>query len=183
MARMERFYAAAKEVALLDGEFWECGVYRGASAKVLVEILRSSPRPLRLFDTFQGFAGVSAIDGGHKDGLMSYSDIEDIRKFLDADFVTIYPGPVPTRFAGLEESKIAFANLDMDLYQPTRDALAFILPRMIKGGIIIIDDCGAEEFPGVELAVREIVGDHYSKIGSPHGDFAGITCWQGKIRT
>jgi O-methyltransferase len=185
--RLEKLYDAAVEASALDGEFWECGTFKGGSARLLAEVLRNRPRPLRLFDTFGGFANVSTKDKpedwGHLvNGAMCYDNVEDVRAFVAADFVEIYPGPVPTRFPGLEGSKIAFANLDMDLYQPTKAALDFILPRLVKGGIIVIDDCGAKEYPGVETAVTEAVGmDGFKKTSRLNTEGTHIV-WQGQIR-
>jgi O-methyltransferase len=183
---MRRLYDVAVEASSLNGEFWECGTYKGGSARLLAEVLRPRPRPLRLFDTFSGFADITANDKPDKlsymyEGRMSYTDMEDVRSFVNADFVEIYPGPIPTKFIGLEESRIAFANLDVDLYQPTKDALGFILPRMVKGGIIIIDDCGANEYPGVEMAVTETVGTGGFKKTQSTGTWRE-TVWQGEIR-
>jgi O-methyltransferase len=155
--RARSLYKAAEEAVPLDGEFWECGVYKGGSARMLAELLRAKPRPLRLFDTFAGFSGVIPEDGIHNfNGRIAWTDIEDVRKFVDADFLSIYVGAIPSGFAGLEDSRIAFANVDVDLYHATKEALKFILPRMVKGGIVIIDDCGDPDYPGVGLAVAEI---------------------------
>jgi hypothetical protein len=67
----------------------------------------------------------------------------------------LYPGLIPTTFAGLESSKIAFAHVDVDLYAPTKAALEFILPRMVEHGIVVIDDYGDPHYPGVATAVDE----------------------------
>lgn len=66
-------------------------------------------------------------------------------------------------FKDLPESgvpgKIAFAFLDGDFYESIRDSLKLTLPRMQKGGTIIIDDYAREALPGVAKAVHEIFGD------------------------
>ena len=165
IGRARSLYEAAKAATAVEGEFWECGTYRGGSARMLAEVLRDKPRTLRLFDTFHGFEGVSPKDGGgHPNGAMAYGDIEDIKRFIAADFVSVHHGAIPSGFTGLEDSRIAFLNLDVDLYQPTRDALKFILPRMAKGGTIIIDDYGDMGFPGVKTAVEEVVGKGRAKM-------------------
>lgn len=158
--RAERLWSSAnKALATPGGEFWECGVYRGGSASLLAEVLRDFPRPLRLFDTFRGFAGVSEQDREDvRNGRMFYSEdvVEDVRRFVEAEFVSIHPGAIPQGFAGLENSKIAFVNLDVDLYWPTREALSFILPRMVPGGVIVVDDYDDPDWPGVAKAINEL---------------------------
>lgn len=153
-------YGAARGVAHLDGEFWECGVYKGGSAKLLTDVLDASPRPLRLFDTFRGFLNVGPFDrDGVQDGRMFYSEnaIQDVLWYLKSSFVSIHTGPIPQSFVGLEDRRIAFANVDVDLYRPTCDALGFILPRIVSGGVIIVDDYGDPDWPGVARAVDEMV--------------------------
>ena len=157
--RASGLFEAAKEALAVDGEFWECGVYRGGSARILADLLRDRPRPLRLFDTFSGFHGVTRSDRpGVSDGHLFYSEdaAEEVRRFLDADFVSIYKASIPKGFEGLESARIAFANIDVDLYKPTRDALRFILPRMVKGGRIVVDDYDDPDWPGVTQAVNEL---------------------------
>jgi len=180
--RAKKLYEAALTALELDGEFWECGVYQGGSAEMLLSIVTAKFRPFRLFDTFTGFTGITDADkpkgwNHMREGNMAAS-LDSVRARLGST-PTFYPGAIPKTFKGLEGSRIAFANIDVDLYQPTRDALAFILPRMVPGGTIIIDDCGAEEWPGVEKAVREIAGDNYSK--SRCSCVGWKPMWQGRI--
>jgi len=186
-ARAKRLYELAESVLHLDGEFWECGCYRGGSARLLAELLRGNPRPLRLFDTFKGFADVTPDDGPgdwKQNGQMFYSAdaAEDVRQFVAADFVTVHPGAVPAGFVGLENSKIAFAYLDMDLYVPTREAMRFILPRMALGGVIVLDDCGDAGWPGVEKAALEMKGDLVLEKFSSLCPWNSDIGWQGVIR-
>src|SRR5208282_5220870 len=46
-----------------------------------------------------------------------------------------------------------------DLYLSTRDALAFIAPRLVSGGVIVFDDYGGYDSPGVTKAVNELLED------------------------
>jgi hypothetical protein len=48
--------------------------------------------------------------------------------------------------------------LDVDLYEPTRAALAAFVPRMPKGAIVVFDELNAETFPGETMAADEILG-------------------------
>lgn len=138
------------------GEFWECGVYRGGSARLLAEVIKPAPRTLRLFDTFHGLPAPSGFDT-HREGEFKAS-MWDATEFLPYDFIRIHPGVIPESFRGLEDSEIAFCHLDLDLYLSTRDALAFVWPRLANGGAIVIDDYeweGDNGCPGVKKAVDE----------------------------
>jgi O-methyltransferase len=157
--RARGLFDMAQKALALDGEFWECGVYKGGSARLIAEVLKDRPRTFRLFDTFRGFAGVGPRDRAQAfEGQMFYSEnaVQDVKEFVGAEFVKIHPGVIPESFKGLENSKIAFVNLDVDLYKPTREALAFILPRMVKGGVIVVDDYNDPDWPGVTAAINEL---------------------------
>lgn len=146
----------ATECLSVKGEFWECGVYRGGSARLLAEVVRQNPRPLRLFDTFNGLPAPSGFDT-HREGEFKAS-IWDAAEFLPYEFISLHPGEVPSSFEGLEGSRIAFCHLDMDLYQSTKDALQFIWPRLLPGGAVVVDDYeweGDIGCPGVKRAVAE----------------------------
>jgi hypothetical protein len=157
----ERMYTLLGYVAAccdLKGEFWECGVFNGGSARVLAEALRElrRKRTLRLFDTFSGFPGVAPQDGDYpRIGMFNETSVESVRKYVDASFASLHQGIIPETFKGLENTKIAFAHLDMDLYEPTKASLEFVLPRLLKGGVVIIDDYGDSHYPGVAAAVDQ----------------------------
>ena len=73
-------------------------------------------------------------------------------------FVSLNKGWIPTVFdgvAGLVDRRFALVHIDVDLYEPTRDSLAFFGPRMSDDGLIVIDDYGSANFPGSKAAVDE----------------------------
>jgi hypothetical protein len=47
--------------------------------------------------------------------------------------------------------------VDLDLYEGTKQALKFLLPRMNKGGIIAIDDYYSKSWIGVKKSVLEFI--------------------------
>ena len=53
-----------------------------------------------------------------------------------------------------------FINLDMDLYEPTKHVLNNLPKRMVKGGIIIFDEYGYEQWPGATKAADEFIKKH-----------------------
>jgi O-methyltransferase len=162
--RARSLYSNAGDAASLQGEFWECGVFRGGSARILAEVLRYRPRHLRLFDTFSGFPNINSEDGTYpKKGMFTATSVEDVRGFVNADFAILHPGTIPDTFAGLEDSRIAFAHIDVDLYEPTKAALEFVLPRMVEGGVVIVDDFADSHWPGAAKAVVEIAVDRFHK--------------------
>jgi O-methyltransferase len=52
---------------------------------------------------------------------------------------------------------IAFAFLDGDFYESIYDSLKLVLPRMQKGGTIVVDDYAREALPGAAKAVTALL--------------------------
>ena len=53
---------------------------------------------------------------------------------------------------------IAFAYLDMDIYEPTKSTLEAILPYLTKGSIIGFDEMNWDICPGPTRALDEVIG-------------------------
>src|SRR5581483_4852058 len=75
-------------------------------------------------------------------------------------FVQIHPGWIPTRFHEVEAESFSLVTVDVDLYEPTRDALRYFYPKLRKGGFLYCDDYGYETFPGAKLAVDEYLKEY-----------------------
>ncbi|HEX3704868.1 MAG TPA: TylF/MycF/NovP-related O-methyltransferase, partial [Vicinamibacterales bacterium] len=48
-------------------------------------------------------------------------------------------------------------HIDVDLYEPTRDSIAFLYERMNPGGIVVCDDYGFMTCPGATKAIDEFL--------------------------
>lgn len=166
----------------LPGDVAELGCFRGGSAKVLFRYTASAH--LWLFDTFAGIPADDAQPGGHhKVGEFACAE-EDVRAFLlagepEGDWrkprLTIRRGVFPesigdngdphdglafdgVAFGGVERHegvRFRLVHLDADTYQSTAAALAYFAPRMVKGGVIVLDDLGWWACPGVGRACHE----------------------------
>lgn len=143
------------------GVFLECGVYRGGTARLLAEILgrRAANRRLHLFDTFTGMPETSPIDL-HRKGDFADTSLSAVQDFVGHSAITDYhPGLIPDTFSGLQDMKIAYAHVDVDIYRSVRDCCEFIYPRLSAGGIMIFDDYGFPSCPGARRAVDEFFAD------------------------
>ena len=45
--------------------------------------------------------------------------------------------------------------MDLDLYKPTLSALKFLYPKVVNGGIVILDEYAMETFPGESKAFED----------------------------
>ena len=121
----------------IDGEFAECGCWKGHSAYIISKILvrHRFSKSFHIFDSFEG--GLSDKTSEDLSGCARHtkeeaefeknwfsSTIDDLKKALTSfDFIEIYKGWIPDRFHEVESKKFAFVHIDVDLYQPTLDSL------------------------------------------------------------
>lgn len=50
---------------------------------------------------------------------------------------------------------ISLLYLDFDLYEPTKAALQYLLPRVVRGGVVAFDELNSAHFPGETVAFME----------------------------
>lgn len=142
----------------LDGETLECGVYRGGTALLAAETLHASEaaRPLHLFDTFEGLPGGTPGLDRFEGGDLGDTSVEAVQALLDPyRFVRIHRGYIPQTFQGLDIERIAWAHIDVDLFQSVRDCIEYTYPRLVRGGYLIFDDYGFPSCVGARRAVDE----------------------------
>lgn len=142
-----------------DGAVYELGVYKGGSARLIRDALQAAGRGrmFRLFDTFEGMKVANEELGDrHRAGDFSETSLKEVKAFVgEADWIDYRQGWVPETFVGLDDDKIAFAHIDLDLHTPIADAISFIYPRMVRGGMMVFDDYGFPSTPGARKAIDE----------------------------
>lgn len=148
-------YSLAKQALHVAGEFWECGVYKGGTALVLAKVVsKTKGKKLRLFDSFEGMPATDPNLDYHNEGDFSDNSLSAVRQRVgDDSFVEFHPGFIPKTFNDLGGREIAFAHVDVDIYQSVLDCCEFIYPRLSPGGVLIFDDYGFPSCPGARAAV------------------------------
>ena len=155
----------ARECLDVPGDFVELGCYEGDTSLLLAEILKRSEsgKKLWIYDSFEGLPDKtqedeSALGVDFKKGELFTTKRAVKLRFLKANL----PVPVIKKawFEDLDAEKdlpekIAFAFLDGDLYQSIKTSLELVMPKMAKGGVIIVHDYHNEQLPGVTQAVDE----------------------------
>lgn len=148
----------------LEGDFAECGVYKGGTAFMTAYTLRSNSvldKQVHLFDTFVGMPSFAELGiDGHKEGDFGDVSLNEVKQFLsEFPFVFFHPGVLPDTLSDVRDSRFAYVHVDVDLYDTTMELCNFFYDRMVRGGIMIFDDYG---FPGYELAERKAVDEFFS---------------------
>ena len=152
------YILARQALATLDGEVWECGVYKGGTAAMLARLVADGGRgqALRLFDTFAGMPATDAARDLHQAGDFADTSLESVRACVGAhENLHFHAGFIPASFAGLDGTRIALAHIDVDIYRSVHDCLDFIWPRLQVGGFCVLDDYGFPTCPGARAAADE----------------------------
>src|SRR5262249_23340828 len=147
----------------LKGDLVECGVFRGASAYILAKAIARSRKCLHLFDSFAGLSPPDPeLDGSHwhsGDLACHFAEVaQNLKQY--ASRVVFHAGWIPEKFSEVSEKRFCFVHVDVDLYQPTHDTLAFFGPRVVPGGLIVCDDYGFETCPGARQAMDEYAAEN-----------------------
>jgi len=139
------------------GDVWECGVFKGGTSRMMHAVLEQEGdlRPQHLFDTFEGMPETDPDLDTHKEGHFTETSFAHVKSVLPFNNVNFHKGFIPDTFEGMEDHKIAFLHLDVDIYKSTLDCLEFIWERMGSGGIIVTDDYGFHQTQGGQKAFQE----------------------------
>lgn len=150
--RLHTVLWAAKQVKDLPGDFVECGVNRGGLSRAILEYIDLS-KPLRKFyllDTFEGF-DPKVLTEVEKKRLNRFSNYENTYEEVKGTFssfpnVKIIKGTVPNTLNQVDTERVSYLSIDMNCVGPEIAALDFFWPKMVKGGIIVLDDYCYDNF-------------------------------------
>lgn len=184
VSNMFALYKAVEYIVRNDipGGFAECGVWRGGSAMTVALTLlaqNAAARDIYLFDTFAGMTpagpedvlirtGESASEIERKKGdsrdhwIVAYASLEEVQENMRS---TGYPweklhfiqGDVARTLETTETGPLSLVRLDTDWYDSTLQELKILYPRLVSGGVLIIDDYGS--WAGARKAVDEFVAE------------------------
>ena len=160
--RMFQLWHMMGEAAKLpDGNILEVGCAFGGSGLVIAVRARIAglTSAIILCDTFAGLVKTGEHDT-LKDGDMHGPDGPhqiEVTQFIGnqgLDGVNVVQGVFPEKY-NLADSCFRFVHIDVDIYQSMKDAFEAVWPRMVPGGIVVLDDYGEASCPGVTKFVEE----------------------------
>ncbi|MDP3332333.1 MAG: TylF/MycF/NovP-related O-methyltransferase [Methylococcaceae bacterium] len=157
----------------IQGDTAECGVYKGCSSYAILQSNKHSKikRWHHVFDSFEGLSLPSDKDNDYwTPGDLSISEKIVEKNLAEFDGVTLYKGWIPSRFNEVSDRQFSFVHVDVDLYQPTFDSLAFFYDRLAKGAIFLCDDYGFDSCVGATTAIDDFLKSKPEKmIALPDG--------------
>ncbi len=191
LGKLLAHYELYKQTAELPGAIVECGVFKGASlarfAMFRALLGNAFSKPIVAFDAFGPFpateyqpdqphrerfiaaAGGESISTDQLQQVLAHKRCEQNIELIAGD-ITI---TVPDYVANNPQFEIALLNLDTDLYEPAQTILEHLYPRIVPGGILILDDYGV--FPGETQAVDEYF--HGQPIQIKQFPFSATPCY------
>lgn len=132
---------AAKRALAFEGDFVECGTYKGTSARIIADYVdfASLDRRFYLYDLFE-----HSDDMDHHDMPAHGKDLfgQVKKRFADLKNFTVIQGEVPKSFAQAVPEKIAFLHIDMNNADAEIGALDEMFDKVTPGAGIILDDYG-----------------------------------------
>lgn len=168
----------------LPGDFAECGVWRGGSVMAMAHALKElgvTDRRIWLYDTYAGMtaptpedveaatgttaetmlASTATGDGNNVWCIAGREDVEENVRSTGYPFerFTFVEGDVAQTLKIEIPDSIALLRLDTDWYESTRISLETLYPRLVVGGVCILDDYGHWQ------GARKAVDDYFAERG------------------
>ena len=171
----------------IPGDIVECGVWKGGSLMIIAKTLinlKNQEKEIFLFDTFEGMTKPKEFDipsSGRFDALdifeklktgddssnWSKADLNEVKNNLystgyNKEKFHFIKGKVESTLPQFAPEKISILRLDTDWYESTLYVLIHLFPKLVKGGVLIIDDYGY--WKGSKKAVDEYFAKNTTKI-------------------
>ncbi len=141
---------AATQVQQLPGAFVDCGVCGGMCARAVIHYLdfQKLHKPYYLLDTFTGldarYSTAAEMEKNERLGYPRHTELyEKVKSTFHAfPFVTLIKGVVPETLPQVTAQQVCYLSIDMNCVMPEVSALEYFWPKLVPGGIIILDDYG-----------------------------------------
>ena len=167
----------------VKGSIVECGVFGGSSLFTFAHLSgiyepSNYHRKIIGFDTFEGMVEPTFYDVNYNNksakkmfdehvekkidfAMCSLEDVKkNIRENTNINNIFLIKGKVENTLRNIKKlpKKISILRLDTDFYESTKIELEVLFPRLVKGGVLIIDDYGF--WKGAKKAVDEYFSDY-----------------------
>lgn len=177
-------YYLLREASRREGEVVELGCYRGLTGVILQKTIEqfAPKKELFLFDSFEGLPekreedllSVEVSKAVSRDNKQigagwfktSCESVYDSFAAFGAKKPIVVPGWFSDTVPKMLPKTICFAHLDGDFYSSIYDSLNGVYPRLVEGGIVVVDDyCDPTKhekinaYPGVKRACDAFLRD------------------------
>lgn len=149
------------------GSFMEFGIFQGAWIDRLYQMTERAglvDRPVYGFDSFQGLSAPHPqFDTAFwKEGMYAASKqlVEQNVRAVERPRIRLVEGWFRDSLktpSALAIGEVAFARIDCDIYEPAKECLEYLAPRLSHGSILVFDDWTHDFGYGEGLAFAEWV--------------------------
>lgn len=141
---------AATHAAKLDGDFVECGVNTGIYSLAACRYINFNKldKDFWLFDTFAGVPETHMSPEERstevEKSAARYSECYDLvrNNFAPYPRAHLVRGTVPETLTSVPIDRVAYLSIDMNIVLPERAAIEYFWPKLVPGGIVVLDDYG-----------------------------------------
>ncbi|HEY2481988.1 MAG TPA: TylF/MycF/NovP-related O-methyltransferase [Caulobacteraceae bacterium] len=160
--RCYELYQLGRDVAHIQGDVLEVGVWRGGTGALLAAAANRWKPGARVWlcDTFEGVVKAGEHDPAYEGGEHSDTSketVEALTSELGLDNVVVLAGAFPDETASaVNDRQIALCHVDVDVYQSASEIVSWAYPRMPSGAILVFDDYGFSTCKGVTRLVEEL---------------------------
>jgi O-methyltransferase len=168
--RLYELWQLTSQLGDVPGDILEVGVWRGGSGCIIAtqSELSGSKARVYLCDTFSGVVKASNEDpiySGGEHGDTSPDLVRSLVRHLGLHNVEVLVGEFPDASGeDVEEREFKLCHLDVDVYGSTKGSAEWIWPRLVEGGVIVVDDYGGDRMDGVQRAVDEFAADRSCRM-------------------
>ena len=176
--RMRKLYESVIYLNLhnITGAYVECGVFKGGSVMnmAMTQLKFDKKVHIYLYDTFEGmtpegdhdvnYLGESASKILRNPRKKCICSLEEVKKNVS---LTGYPeeylhyckGDVAVTLKQDIPENVSLLRLDTDWFESTKIELEALYPKLVKGGVLILDDYGYWR------GARKATDDYFASIG------------------
>jgi len=178
ISRMNKLYESVIYINEhnIIGSYVECGVFKGGSVMnmALTQLKFDKKVHIYLYDTFEGMTPEGDHDVNYRGVLASkilrnpskkcICSLEEVKKNVGLacypqEYLHYCKGDVAVTLQVEIPEKISLLRLDTDWYESTKIELEVLYPRLVKGGVLILDDYGYWR------GARKATDDYFASIG------------------
>ena len=158
----------------IEGDYVECGVYKGGSSFALVNHLKfeSLSKKFWLFDTYSGLSEKHVSENEKKNNVIKLyenryeeSYYEEVKTtFAKYKNVEVVKGAVPDTLSKFSGDKVCYLAIDMNCVIPEISAIKYFWDKIVIGGVVILDDYGWKHHEEQKKAFDDFIAQTNSQI-------------------
>ncbi len=166
--RLWILWQAVRNARDADAAAADIGTQEGGSAYFLASAFRTMlgrEVPVVAIDTFEGHPSekISQNDGRRwfdRERPPEPVSFEDVVDYLsEFELVSVHKGEFTAVAPELPDQRYGVVHVDVNLYESTLDALRYFAPRLVRGGIVVIDDYDSPTCPGIRRAAEDFLAE------------------------